>query len=104
MLERLVSRRIRGMSVVCLPFEDASGPPSAHWLGRHSPRERVRRCGLWNDGDVNAEVDSRFLEVFGDQVLDTRSLASRPTTHWPNWPRPSQSRESRRRSRHRTVR
>ena len=110
-LERLVSRRIRGMSVVCLPVEDAPGPdslrafiarnaiallsgfveaasdpPSPHWLGRHSPRERVRRCGLWNEGDVNAEVDSRFLEVFGDQVLDTRSLASRPTTHYRTGP------------------
>ena len=106
MLERLVSRRISGMSVVCLPVEDAPGPdslrafiarnaiallsgfaeaasdpPSAYWLGLHSLRERVRGSGLWNDGDVDAEVDSTFLEVFGDLVLDTRSLASR--THVP---------------------
>ena len=106
MLERLVSRRIRAMSVVCLPVEDAPGPdslraliarnaiallsgfaeaasdpPSAYWLGLHSPRERVHSSGLWNDGDVDAEVDSTFLGVFGGLVLDTRSLASRPTSH-----------------------
>ena len=116
MAERLVSRRIRAMSVVCLPVEDAPGPdslrafiarnaiallsgvvkaasdpPSAHWLGRHSPRERVRGSGLWNDADVDAEVDSKFLEVLGDLVFNTRSSTPGPSTLWPNWPRPSQS-------------
>ena len=124
-----LSRRIRGMSVVCLPVEDARGPdslrafiarnviallsgfaeaasdpPSANWLGRHSPRERIRGSGLWNDGDMDAEVDSKFLEVFGDPVLDTRSLASRPTSHWPNRPRALQRRVLPRRARHGTGR
>ena len=129
MLERSVSRRIGGMSVVCLPVEDAPGPdslrafiarnaiappsgfaeaasdpPSPNWLGRHSPREGVRGSGLWNDGDVDAQVDSTFLEVFGGLVLDTRSLASRPTSHWPNSPRASQGRMLPRRARRGTGR
>ena len=116
-VERLVSRRVRAMSVVCLAVEDAPGPdslrafiarnaiallsgfveaasdpPSPHWLGRHSPRERVRGSGLWNDADVDAEVDSKFLEIMAGLVLDARSLASRPTTHWPNGPGASQRR------------
>ena len=103
-LERLVSRRIRGMSVVCLPVEAASDPPSSNWLGRHSPRERVRSAGLWNDADVDAEFDSTFLEVFGGLVLDTRSLASRRTTQWPIWPGASQRAMSPRRGRHGTRR
>ena len=103
-LERLVSRRIRGMSVVCLPVEAASDPPSSNWLGRHSPRERVRSSGLWNDADVDAEFDSTFLEVFGGLVLDTRSLASRRTTQWPIWPGASQRAMSPRRGRHGTRR
>ena len=129
MVKRLVSRRIGAMSVVCLPVEDAPGPdslrafiarnaiallsgvveaasdpPSPNWLGRHSPRERVRSSGLWNKGDVNAEVDSTFLEVLGDLVFNTRSSTPGPSTLWPNWPRPSQSRNAQRRTRHGTVR
>ena len=128
-VERLVSRRVRDTSVVCLAVEDAPGPdslrafiarnaiallsgfvetspdpPSPHWLGRHSPRERVRGSGLWNDGDVDAEVDSKFLEIMAGLVLDARSLASRPTTHPPKGPGASQRRMLPRRARHGTRR
>ena len=129
MVERLVSRRIGAMSVVCLPVEDAPGPdslrasiarnaiallsgfvetapdpPSSYWLGRHCPRERVRGSGLWNDDHMDAAPDATFLEVLGDLVLNTRSSTPRPSTLWPNWPRPSQSRNAHRRTRHGTVR
>ena len=129
MVERLVSRRIGAMSVVCLPVEDAPGPdslrasiarnaiallsgfvetspdpPSSYRLGRHCPRERVRGSGLWNDDHMDAAPDATFLEVLGDLVLNTRSSTPRPSTLWPNWPRPSQSLNAHRRTRHGTVR
>ena len=129
MVERLVSRRIGAMSVVCLPVEDAPGPdrlrasiarnaiallsgfvetspdpPSSYRLGRHCPRERVRGSGWWNDDHMDAAPDATFLEVLGDLVLNTRSSTPRPSTLWPNWPRPSQSRNAHRRTRHGTVR
>ena len=128
-VERLVSRRVRDTSVVCLAVEDAPGPdslrafiarnaiallsgfvetapdpPSSYRLGRHCPRERVRGSGLWNDDHMDAAPDATFLEVLGDLVLNTRSSTPRPSTLWANWPRPSQSRNAHRRTRHGTVR
>ena len=87
-LERMVSRRILHMRIVCLPIDDAPGPdslrayvqhncvallnaregegqdsPSVHWLGHHSPRESVRRSGLWTDRLPDRKVDPRFFDV-----------------------------------------
>ena len=128
-VERLVSRRVRAMSVVCPAVEDlpgpdslrafiagnaigllsgfvqaASDPASAYWLRRNSPRERVRGSGLWNAGDVDAELDSKFLEIIAELVDDGRSLASRATTHRPKGPGASQRRMLPRRARHGTRR
>ena len=40
------------------PAED---PPSAHWLGNHSDRERIRESGLWNSNHVDEPYDPAFL-------------------------------------------
>ena len=41
------------------PAED---PPSAHWLGHHSDRERIRESGLWNSRHVDEPYDPAFLD------------------------------------------
>ena len=93
-LERLVSRRILQMRIVCLLIDDAPGPdsmrayvqrnavallnaregggqdsPSVHWLGGHSPRETVRRSGLWTNRLPDQQVDPRLLDVLRE-LLD----------------------------------
>lgn len=92
-LERMVSQRILQMRTVCLPINDAPAPdslrayvqcnavallsgrdgggrnsPSTHWLGRHSPRESVRRSGLWADRLPDRPVDSGFFKVLRELV------------------------------------
>jgi hypothetical protein len=37
-------------------------PPSAHWLGRHSDRKRVRESGLWNSNHVDEQYNPAFLD------------------------------------------
>ena len=36
---------------------------SPHWLGRHCPRDRVQRSGLWNQNHVEETYDSSFLST-----------------------------------------
>jgi hypothetical protein len=36
-------------------------PPSQHWLGHHSDRDRVRKSGLWNQNHVGESYDPAFL-------------------------------------------
>ncbi|MEW6133591.1 MAG: hypothetical protein AB1591_10580 [Pseudomonadota bacterium] len=40
----------------------AIDPPSPHWLGLHSDREKVRLSGLWNNNHVEETYDPGFLE------------------------------------------
>ena len=47
-------------------------PPGPQWLGSHSSRERVYRCGLWNSNHVDEEHDPGFLDVFDKLVRDVR--------------------------------
>lgn len=47
-------------------------PPSPQWLGLHSSRERVRRCGLWNNNHVDEEHDPEFLDVFDKLVRNIK--------------------------------
>jgi hypothetical protein len=88
-LEAMVSATLAQMQVVWLPVGDEPGPdslrgyiernsiallsayaspatdpPSAQWLGRHCPRERVRKSGLWNSNHVDEVVDADFLDAF----------------------------------------
>lgn len=87
-LERRVSRVIGAMPVLCLAVGDPPGPeslrgyvernaiallsgyahapvdrPSGTWLGRHCPREKVRRSGLWNQRHVDEGYDRAFLST-----------------------------------------
>lgn len=84
-LERRVSRVIGDMPVLCLAVGDPPGPeslrgyvernaiallssygrapvdrPSEGWLGRHCPRDKVRRSGLWNQRHVDEGYDRAF--------------------------------------------
>jgi hypothetical protein len=43
-------------------------PPSALWLGRHSDREKVRECGLWNSNHVDESYDPAFLDKLNNLV------------------------------------
>ena len=88
-LERLVSRVIGAMPVLCLAVEDPAGPeslrgyvernaiallsgyahapvdrPSGTWLGRHCPRDKVRRSGLWNQRHVDEGYNRAFPSKF----------------------------------------
>ena len=88
-LELRVSRVIGAMPVLWLAVEDPPGPeslrgyvernaiallsgyahapvdpPSESWLGRHCPREKVRRSGLWNQRHVDEGYDRAFLSKF----------------------------------------
>jgi len=48
--------------------KQALDPPSAAWLGRDCPRERICGSGLWNSNHVNEFHDRRFLDVLSDLV------------------------------------
>lgn len=87
-LEGAVSAYIRAMPFVCLGIDDDSGKsslrarietnaiallsnfgktgvadrPSESWLGRISPRPKVRDSGLWNSRDVDSKYDPDFLD------------------------------------------
>ena len=86
-LERRVTAHIGRMPFLWLSVPDASGPesargrvergaigllshytapaddpPSAHWLGNHSDRERIRESGLWNSNHVDEPYDPAFLD------------------------------------------
>ena len=49
-------------------------PPSPHWLGNHSPSERVRCSGPWNRNNVDDSVDLRFLGVLDDLIRGADSF------------------------------
>jgi hypothetical protein len=99
-LERAVSRVIGDMSFLWVPIEDKAGPdsrrgyiernaiallsnfgkmsldpPSQHWLGHHSDRERVRKSGLWNQNHVEEVYDSAFLDNLDELVSNARRAA-----------------------------
>lgn len=50
-------------------------PASAHWLGRHCDRERVRASGLWNNNHVNETYDPAFLRRLEYLIDATRRRA-----------------------------
>lgn len=88
-LELRVSKIIGVMNVLWLPIDDEAGPNSLRsfieqnaigllsnyqraefdrrspqWLGRYSPREKVKNSGLWNQDYVENAYAPTFLEVF----------------------------------------
>jgi len=94
-LERRVSAHIGGMSVLWLAIEDEAGPssdrayiernligmlvgeagpadpPSADWLGRFSPNERIRNSGLWNLDFSSYAYAPECLDVLDEYVSIT---------------------------------
>jgi len=48
--------------------ENAVDQPSENWLGNHSPREKVKLSGLWNQRHVEEDCDSGFLAEFESLV------------------------------------
>ena len=92
-LERMVSRAIGQMPFLWLEVDDPSGPesdrkhlkrnavallscysgvpvdpPSDNWLGNYSPREKIRRSGLWNQEHVEDDYDPDFLSELENLV------------------------------------
>jgi hypothetical protein len=53
----------------------ALDPPSLHWLGHHSDRERVKNSGLWNQNHVNERHDHAFLHTL-DQLVSATAAAA----------------------------
>ena len=49
-------------------------PPSVGWLGRHCPKERVRRSGLWNQRHADEASDPAFLPAL-EAVVDVHVAA-----------------------------
>ena len=94
-LEHLVSTTISEMTVlwVDVPDEPSAGsaratiernsiallsggfvpvdPPSEQWLGRESPKDTIRRSGLWNLNHVSDQYDPRFLDILERWILHT---------------------------------
>jgi len=103
-LERRVSAYLATMSVLWLAVEDEAGPtsdraylernligllvgpggpidsPSARWLGRFSPDERIRLSGLWNLNHLNYTYSPEFLDVFNEYILITLDKRPQPTS------------------------
>jgi hypothetical protein len=50
-------------------------PPSPHWLGRQSDRERVRNSGLWNQNHVDELHDRAFLLTL-DRLVSATAVAA----------------------------
>lgn len=46
-------------------------PASVTWLGRQSPKDEIRRSGLWNLNYVDQGYDPRFLDLFESVVEKT---------------------------------
>jgi len=85
--EEAVSRHIASMTVLWVDVPDEPGPensrayiernaialasnvlmpmdpPSPNWLGHHSPKEKIRRSGLWNLNHVDESYDPQFLHI-----------------------------------------
>lgn len=103
-LERAVSKIIRQMPVLCL---DVAGPagsksdrayiernsiallsevgsrvdsPTEQWLGRSSPKEAIRRSGLWNVNFVNDTTwDPEFLDILEFYARVTAGREKQPS-------------------------
>lgn len=102
-LEQAVSKHIGAMSVLWLAIEDEAGPasdraylernvigllvspsgpvdlPSADWLGRFSPNERIRNGGLWNLNFLDYSYSDEFLDVLEEYALITVGQKPRPS-------------------------
>jgi len=101
-LERAVSHHISTMNILWLAVEDEASPasdraylernligllvgrsgpadpPSAGWLGRFSPEERIRNAGLWNLDFLDYPYATEFLEVLDEYVSITLGRKPRP--------------------------
>ena len=94
-LERLVSRHIRRMPVLCLSVDKDTGnelcgkivngavsllskanaagdPPGNRWLGQHHPNTAIKLSGLWHATDHSAADGPDFLDCF-EELLDQRA-------------------------------
>jgi len=43
-------------------------PPSPHWLGQYSDRDKVRASSLWNNRHVDEKYNPEFLDVLAQYV------------------------------------
>lgn len=103
LVEKRVSAALGDMRLLVLRIDDAPGPASrrayiernaiallsnfgrspldtasASWLGRWSPRDKVRKCGLWNQDHVEATHETGFLDVLARLVGTDGPARRRP--------------------------
>ncbi len=50
---------------------DRIDAPSAQWLGRSCPSERIKQSGLWNSNHVDEGYNPAFLEVLATLIRST---------------------------------
>ena len=55
------------------PFD----PPSAGWLGRHSPTDAIQESGLWNVQGTDDRCDPEFISEFETAVIATIARSGR---------------------------
>lgn len=48
--------------------KDTMDPRDDGWLGYHSPKEKIRRSGLWNSDHVPERYDPEFLDVMEEYI------------------------------------
>lgn len=68
----------RNLIGVLSPDEGPSDPPSASWLGLHSPLSRIRRSGLWNLDHLKYPYSSDCLDALDEYVRITAGMLPRP--------------------------
>ncbi len=62
-IRRIIESNAIALLSCCGSSADAADPPSAKWLGRHCPKEAIRRSGLWNVRDIAGPFDPASLDV-----------------------------------------
>lgn len=48
--------------------KDPIDPRDEGWLGYHSPKEKIKRSGLWNSDHVTERYDPNFLDVMEEYI------------------------------------
>lgn len=48
--------------------KDPIDPRDDDWLGYHSPKEKIKRSGLWNSDHVTERYDPNFLDVMEEYI------------------------------------
>ncbi len=73
-IRRIIESNAIALLSCCGSSADAADPPSDQWLGRHCPKEAIRRSGLWNVRDIGGRFDPESLDVLERCARETPAL------------------------------